>query len=690
MNDNNSFDDIKEKIAGDDIELPKSLQKENIVLKIKEENIKSSPKKTNYKRYIALAASFVIVVAAIAVGGKMLSLEKEKSPISKISAEDFNAAPIKNSNDYAEIEKFFLDKQKAYKKNNNKFNLFGNKQNSNLEAGSPEMGADETAKKTDSESSQFGGTNLQVKNVDEADIVKNDGKYLYTVSANINSKVIIANVENPKDLKIVSSIDFQKEDYYTQIVEIYQSGDTLIIIKNSNLIKNEAKISGTPQNEIAIDGAFRTTMLNAKTSAVIFDISDRANPKNVNEISLDGFYISSRLVNNRLYLITNYSVPLFKDDKTLKDNCIPSYYKGEEKVKFSTNSIKLLKDNNESSYTCLALIDIKDKEKDVKTLAVLGGSSQCYSTENKLFLARNFVDEKVSDDVVSNNNDTVSSSIISNSERTQIFMFDIGEDIQYNCFGEVDGSILNQFSMDQYNGYFRIATTLNSNSSNSITILDMKLQKVGEITNLAKGERIYAVRFMGDTAYTVTFKQTDPLFVIDLKNPVAPTVLGEVKVPGFSNYLHPYSDKYVIGIGRDGTQNGANNGLKVSLFDISDKANPKEVSKITYNGRYVESPVQNSHKAYLSINNTNEFAIPINKTIGSSNKTESYLSLITVENNSLKISGKYGEGEKNQSYSDDGIIRGTYINNTIFTISNNDICSYDKTSGEKLDKLLLN
>ncbi|MEG2721000.1 MAG: beta-propeller domain-containing protein, partial [Oscillospiraceae bacterium] len=359
-------------------------------------------------------------------------------------------------------------------------------------------------------------TNLQVKNVDEADIVKNDGKYLYTVSANINSKVIIANVENPKDLKIVSSIDFQKEDYYTQIVEIYQSGDTLIIIKNSNLIKNEAKISGTPQNEIAIDGAFRTTMLNAKTSAVIFDISDRANPKNVNEISLDGFYISSRLVNSRLYLITNYSVPLFKDDKTLKDTCIPSYYKGEEKVKFSTNSIKLLKENNESSYICLALIDIKDKEKDVKTLAVLGGSSQCYSTENKLFLARNFVDEKVSDDVVSNNNDTVSSSIISSSERTQIFMFDIGEDIQYNCFGEVDGSILNQFSMDQYNGYFRIATTLNSNSSNSITILDTKLQKVGEITNLAKGERIYAVRFMGDTAYAVTFKQTDPLFVIDL------------------------------------------------------------------------------------------------------------------------------------------------------------------------------
>lgn len=186
---------------------------------------------------------------------------------------------------------------------------------------------------------------------------------------------------------------------------------------------------------------------------------------------------------------------------------------------------------------------------------------------------------------------------ISNIARFKIDGLKIG----YSGGGYVKGSILNQFSMDEWNGNFRIATnSWDRESSNSLYILDKNLEEIGSIENLAPGERIYSVRFMDDKAYIVTFRQIDPLFVIDTSNPMNPKVLGELKIPGFSNYLHPISENTLLGIGQDVDENtGQQGGIKLSLFDVSDSAKPKEIHNIILgeSGSYGE--VLSNHKALM-------------------------------------------------------------------------------------------
>jgi len=184
--------------------------------------------------------------------------------------------------------------------------------------------------------------------------------------------------------------------------------------------------------------------------------------------------------------------------------------------------------------------------------------------------------------------------------------------------GTVSGYVLNQFSMDEYNSYFRIATTVwtNGNSTNSLYILDMNLNVVGKLEDLAPGEQIYSARFMGDRCYVVTFRNIDPLFVIDLSDPTAPTVLGQLKVTGYSGYLHPYDENHIIGIGKE-TEYGAKEdfswyqGVKISLFDVSDVSNPVELAKYEIGDRGTDSPVLWDHKALLFNKEKNFLVIPV-------------------------------------------------------------------------------
>lgn len=200
-------------------------------------------------------------------------------------------------------------------------------------------------------------------------------------------------------------------------------------------------------------------------------------------------------------------------------------------------------------------------------------------------------------------------------EKTVIHKIAINQgNLEYQNFGEVTGQALNQFSMDENNGYFRIATTKNQTwpqfaeddrkaSYNNLYVLDKDLKTVGSVENLAEGEQIYSVRFMQDRAYMVTFKQMDPLFVIDLKDPKAPKVLGKLKIPGFSNYLHPYDENTLIGLGRDTKENewggATNGGVKLSLFDVSDVENPKEIDSYVIGDSGASSIALDDHKAFF-------------------------------------------------------------------------------------------
>ena len=271
--------------------------------------------------------------------------------------------------------------------------------------------------------------------------------------------------------------------------------------------------------------------------------------------------------------------------------------------------------------------------------------------------------------------------------------------LEYKTFSEVTGKVLNQFSMDEYNGYFRIATTKNrawsrfeewdKKSYNNLYVLDENLKQVGALENLAEDERIYSVRFMQNRAYMVTFKQMDPLFVIDLADPKNPKVLGKLKIPGYSDYLHPYDDTTLIGLGKDTSESEWGGvkvkGLKLSLFDVADVSNPKEIDVYVMGDSGSDSIALRDHKAFLFSHEKNLLSIPVSIRESLDNKgygklTFSGAAVFKVDKNGFKLKGKIDHSDSGKqsdrdywsgySYYDNTVKRSLYIDDVLYTFSN--------------------
>jgi uncharacterized secreted protein with C-terminal beta-propeller domain len=236
---------------------------------------------------------------------------------------------------------------------------------------------------------------------------------------------------------------------------------------------------------------------------------------------------------------------------------------------------------------------MNDSEQPTDMTILMGASSCMYASTNNLYVTFN------------------------KYESTELYRIAFnGANLSFKAQGTVPGYVLNQYSMDEYNNYFRIATTVTTGlwdrwderiEYNNLYVLNMNLDTVGKIENLANGERIFSARFASDKAYLVTFEQVDPFFVLDLKNPTAPKVAGELKIPGFSNYLHPYNENYIIGLGQE------DDAVKLSLFDVTDMNNPVEVAKylIAENDAWVYSAAQHDPKAFLFDQQKQLLVIPI-------------------------------------------------------------------------------
>ena len=265
-------------------------------------------------------------------------------------------------------------------------------------------------------------------------------------------------------------------------------------------------------------------------------------------------------------------------------------------------------------------------------------------------------------------------------ERTIIHKISIDNGkIEYKIQGYAPGNVLNQFSMDEYNGYFRIATTTSgygtAESKNHVYVLDSELNIVGKLEDLASGERIYSARFIGNKAYMVTFRQIDPLFVIDLENPTNPNVLGYLKIPGVSDYLHPYDENHIIGVGRDATEEGRMLGMKLSLFDVTDVENPTEISKYIIGERGTSSEALNDHKAFLFSRAKNLLVIPVQLAEGGKYNIfqGAYVFSLDIENGfDLKGTVTHrNQTAEEKYYYDYGatIRRSLYIADVLYTIS---------------------
>ncbi|MFA5020395.1 MAG: beta-propeller domain-containing protein [Candidatus Pacearchaeota archaeon] len=585
----------------------------------------------------------------------------------------------------------------------------------------------------------YSATNIQVEGVDEPDIVKNDGKYIYAVSGN---KVFIINAYPAESMEIISEINLNKS-----VSNIFINGNKLVIFSNGhNYIPYVADCAVDSAGMMKDCGGYSES----STIASVYDISDKENPELEDEFSSDGYYVDARMIDKYVYLISskyiytdNIFMPSFSANG-IKETVSASdvYYFGysdnnyvfnsimainldngeyESKVYLTGGSTSLYVSENSIYFTTIKSIgyhEIIDKRIEEVYFEILPNSEiseiknildsdeEDYKKYNKIeeiiYEYSNSLTGEEKDKFDSDLKDKIEEFQIKISkelEKTIVHKVSIdGSEINYKGSGEVPGQVLNQFSMDEYRGNFRIATTTGNTwsetSYNHLYVLDEDLKIIGKIEDLAKGERIYSVRFLGSKAYMVTFRQVDPLYVIDLSDSENPEVLGYLKVTGYSSYLHPYDENHIIGVGMEANEQGRTQGMKIALFDVSDFENPKEMSKYEVEGVWSYSPALYDHKAFLFDREKELLVLPISysEEAGEYNYKQwqgVFVFDINLEEG-ISLRGKVAH-EINESqlyyYYGDYVQRALYMDDVLYTISSRMVKASDLDDLSEINKV---
>lgn len=518
----------------------------------------------------------------------------------------------------------------------------------------------------------YGKTNTQTAGVDEADILKNDGSCLYFVPAGGKTIQIIS--PRPADaMKVLSKVAVPQESgKILTVTELYVRENRLIAVCSLTQPDNR-------REDILTNYAYGGCMITAPASdtrILIYDISDRSAPKLIRTFTQDGGVLSSRMIGDTLYLVTQYTVA--KGDDGEFNDYIPTTADGEkEPQKLNATDIQILPGAKTPNYLVVSALDTGDGKKETARKAVLGSGDQVYCSTDALYTASTEYDE--------------------DTEYTTIFGFPFTEDgLGKSVSGRVRGHVLNQFSLDSFAGALRIATTetVNGTTSSRITILDRSLKTLSTLANIAPGEEIYAVRFLGAKGYVVTFRQTDPLFVIDLSDTGAPKILGKLKIPGFSSYLHPVGENLLLGIGQDADLKGSTRGVKLSLFDVSNPAKPKETDSLVMpKGTFTDAP--SSYKSILFLPERNAVALPVcQEETGKASHPyfDDFYCVFSLQGNQIRLMHTLRNYTKQEqrtkgSGTDFSILRGTYIGDTLYTLSNSRVCAFSLSTGRELGRL---
>lgn len=470
---------------------------------------------------------------------------------------------------------------------------------------------------------QFSSTNIQVQGVDEGDIVKTDGQYIYTVQG---GELRIVQAYPSLGLSLLSSVKFE-DGFYPS--ELYVDGDRLLVIGSRWLTSDAPPVD--PPEEPATDAKMAWIGLpyyymgQNLTVARVYNIADRSNPVQEREVSFTGQSVASRKIGDAVYLVgrtypTFWGMPIFyaraarTSSFSATDAALPkvgdSAVNKGELATLSVDKLSYFPDFVDPSYVVVAGFRLSEPATPADIKGYLGAGDIAYASPDKLYLSA--ADYRADD----------------SNPVTRLYSFELSQgSTRFSTAGTVPGTVLNQFSMDEHAGYFRIATTVNqwtqqgdsfvNTSWNNVYSLDKNLKVAGSLEHLAEGENLYAARFIGDRGYLVTFRQTDPLFALDLSDPAAPKVAGKLEMPGFSNYLHPYDENHLLGIGQEtfalgeGVQTG---GLKLALFDVSNLAEPKLLHSLVVGEQGTYSDAFYDHKAVLFDKSRNLLALPVYET----------------------------------------------------------------------------
>jgi inhibitor of cysteine peptidase len=431
------------------------------------------------------------------------------------------------------------------------------------------------------------------------------------------------------DMQKVSTVDLGDEN--ASITELYVDGNTLIAIGTGYRQMNSPTPYGDPRvmnsKMIAPDYYYGG---NATTLVRIYNIADKANPKTVRSLVFDGSTMSTRRIGGKLYLVMQQGMPYWGGrpmplaaaamEKELMPTMTDSAKGTASMPVVRCGDVNILPHVPSPSYLIVSAIPTDSASGEVKSDVILGSAGTVYASLNNLYIGSsqwNYVWDGSGDNNV--------------STTLYRFAFD-GQGATFKAKGSVPGTALNQFSMDEHENTFRIATTISeygndvSLTSNNLFVLNSSdMAQVGSIEDIAPGEHIKSVRFMGDRAYMVTFQQVDPLFVIDTSDARNPKILGKLKIPGYSDYLHPYDETHLIGFGKEvdpsidadkvHTEGAiyytAIQGMKISIFDVSDVANPTEMFKTVIGDRGTESPLLYNHHALLFEKDKNLLSFPV-------------------------------------------------------------------------------
>ena len=618
----------------EDIQIPDSLRPDQI-----EKRLSERPKKYHWKKgYTAgLAAACCLLVC-----GAVWGIQKSPQRVSPVEKQDTatdqaESSDIQTAKSYDQIYEYLQANQD---------NQYGTDtgmlergvvtesaedSSSTNSATAADTGVAQNSKS--SENAVYSETNVRQEGVDEADVVKTVGRYLYTLKDNGRS-VAIVDTSNG-ELQMVISIPVEDDD---QAREFYVNDGHLILVSEFNQERE--------------DGTW--TYASTDTRVTTYDITDPEKPEKAGEVTQSGSYTSSRLTDGHLYLFTQYSVDV-TSGITPKDK--KDYIPYVNQQMLEADDIYLPPFSQAYMYEVVSSVDVAKPGEIQDTKAIFSDGGELYVSNDNIYWYETQWSDKT---------ETVIKRISYKDGK-----------LKAEASGKVDGYINDSFSIDEYDGYLRVVTT--DDETNGLYILDSKMKEVGSITGLAEGEQVYSARLLGDMGYFVTYEQTDPLFSVDLSDPKNPKIIGKLKIPGFSEYLHFYGENQLLGIGMDVDEDGfTTNGVKLSMFDISDSSDVKEIQKYTLENVY-SAAVMYDYKAVLIDPEKNVIGFAADGNNGENYYVFSY-------NNTNGFECLMSETVNGKGYQS---ARGVYVDNTLYVVKGNIIEAYDMADYQKIDDLIL-
>ena len=541
----------------DDVILPDSLEPEAIQKMLqarqeeKQQGSKTKKNKKNWKRIVPIAAAAcVCVIVGATVGIKQINKGNNKTldaaTIASAADQTETTQTLTTAKDYKEIEKCIKEYNKQMARDNNSMAIGLYESASSADAATAESS-------NVSDTGGYSDTNVRENGVGEADIVKTDGKNIYTLCRSV---VTITAIDNGSMEKL-ASIEQDAERY---VEDIYVQDDKLV------LFGTLGRQVGNSEDSEAYNGYYENN-----TYVQVYDISDPSNPKEIGNMEQSGGYNTSRIVDGYVYVLSQFHP--YEDNVTARDLWYIPEVQGKS---IEAENIYMPQEAEGNEYTIITAFSLDDPSEKTDSKAVFGYSDVCYVSENNIYITSNYYEDS-----------DVSRTLIRKISYTDGKLAGVAQT-------KIKGMLNDSFSIDEYEGNLRLVTTIDkiySNDgimplnetadetadksgtsdksdaskvtekdvaenvkdavpgTNSLYVLNDKLEIIGSIHNLAKDETIYSARFMGDTGYFVTYRQVDPLFSVDLSDPENPKILGELKIPGFSEYLHPYGDGKLLGMG---------------------------------------------------------------------------------------------------------------------------------------------